>query len=400
MTRNYELLTTIFALVSMNFITPVICQSVPAIQNNQFNLHEAIAFPRKMQFLEDCYISYIDCMSQYDESSTSLDVDVTCSYNIEPGEGAYETVIYALDENGECTLQNSEIAPQFISVKDPSGNGENGEFTADVMIDRAMLAEALATDPDMESFSFCIRNDIIVKDFEGNEVKLAPHLTKVDIGVAFDGMFMETILLESTVTVDEYSVATQYSVSSYLCDVNAPHDAIDPTTEYSATGVLSICVITDEEDTVIQKIEDFTLIQYNEAGGVEHQFVHIQDGTTSGISLYDCTQLKPGSTTPASMCVIQAKLTSPFFQNPDLGLKAIGEAGLRINPEAEGRTRQLQTGGEEYIKNKKGAISVDGSVDIQIPLSRVTMDIVSSGVLIGRMRSIMIGLGVAIALSL
>jgi len=294
-------------------------------------------------------------------------------------------------------LQNSEIAPQFISVKDPSGNGENGEFTADVMIDRAMLAEALATDPDMESFSFCIRNDIIVKDFEGNEVKLAPHLTKVDIGVAFDGMFMETILLESTVTVDEYSVATQYSVSSYLCDVNAPHDAIDPTTEYSATGVLSICVITDEEDTVIQKIEDFTLIQYNEAGGVEHQFVHIQDGTTSGISLYDCTQTKPGSTIPASMCVIQVKLTKPFFQNPDLGVVAIGESDLRINPQAVGTTRRLQW--DEIIDNKKGAISVDGSVEIQIPLSRANRNIVSSGELIGLVRSTMIGLGVAIALS-
>ena len=74
------------------------------------------------------------------------------------------------------------------------------------------------------------------------------------------------ISLNSFTASDEFSVTETYTVSSYLCSEDEPHEAITGDFVYELNSKVVICVITNEGDTILQKITEFRLTQYKEDG--------------------------------------------------------------------------------------------------------------------------------------
>ena len=143
---------------------------------------------RDLQKLEECIINFIDCEvpNQFDELETE-NIDILCNYGIVPESSEYESNVFSTDENGDCVIGSYVPAASYISVSEPRGYGINGLFGVKLNVDRDLLAYEMGSNQDEYSFDFCIKSDIIVKDYNGNDVKLAPHMTKVEIELVFDG---------------------------------------------------------------------------------------------------------------------------------------------------------------------------------------------------------------------
>jgi len=196
---------------------------------------------RNLQLLEDCLITFIDCeVPNKFENLQTNSFDIVCNYEILPEDAEYTSAIYATDENGDCVLGNYENAPKYITVAEPEGQGENGEFSAKLNVDRDMLAWDIFEEGQPKQFKFelCVRVDIIGKDFQNEDVQFAPSLTKVEVELTFDGDFEVDIELNADIAVNEFNVAKKYGVSAYLCEAEPPHEQIDSSKKYGPTEIV------------------------------------------------------------------------------------------------------------------------------------------------------------------
>uniref|UniRef100_A0A7S0GC43 Uncharacterized protein n=1 Tax=Proboscia inermis TaxID=420281 RepID=A0A7S0GC43_9STRA len=326
---------------------------------------------RSLQTLGECFIEYEGCEQSLEVNEETI--EIICDYTIVPGDSQYNTIWYPVDENGECQIGVPIDPPPYVSITSDSGTGEDGEFSVNIEIDRELLAAELALDPELTyKLSFCVENNIITTDVDGIEQEIGTHLTKIDVGVELEGEFVTMISLNSFTASDEFSVTETYTVSSYLCSEDEPHEEITGDFVYELNSKVVICVITNEGDTILQKITEFRLTQYKEDGlEINHSFLHITDDPDRppALSLYDCTQVKPGSDVPGSMCVIQAKLVKNFFVEPELGLTGVGISDLRLNPDVLRRKRELQGKGTRDLEIKKPTIISDGHYNLQLSLN-------------------------------
>jgi len=353
--------------VTFSTIPKVLSDLVDAskeIFKTQLELQQSDVLSRDLQKLEECIINFIDCEvpNQFDELETE-NIDILCNYGIVPESSEYESNVFSTDENGDCVIGSYVPAASYISVSEPRGYGINGLFGVKLNVDRDLLAYEMGSNQDEYSFEFCIKSDIIVKDYNGNDVKLAPHMTKVEIELVFDGTFVENIDLEAAIAYNEFSISKKYSVEAYLCSKDPPHSPIDPATQFSPSEIMRVCVITNDDDTLLQNILYYELVQYDGLGFPVNNFIHVKNGVLSGLSAYDCTKTKPGSTLKGSLCLIESKATSMFFVNPILGLVAKGNADLRLR---EQEYRRLQYGGGDFEEQP----STDGSYELRALLSR------------------------------
>lgn len=326
-------------------------------------------FPRNLQLLEDCLITFVDCEvpNQFDNLKSNT-IDVLCNYEILPEDGKYEVAIYSTDANGDCVLGYNELAPHYISVAEPDGKGDNGEFSVKLNVNRDKIAWDMSEEgiphPTQFEFESCIRVDIIGKDSNNADVQLAPSLTKLNVDLSFDGNFDVDVQLDTNIAVNEYSVAKKYSVSAYLCEKDPPHNRIDPTTKmFGPADIIRVCVITDDDDTYLQNILEYELAQYDGVGNQKNQFTHVKDGYISDLAGYDCTKTKPGSSVPGSMCLIETKTASIFYIYPILGIVAEGTADIRL---IEHEARKLQS---DFTIFEEGIVT-DGSYATKALLSR------------------------------
>eukprot|EP00592_Proboscia_alata_P019620 CAMPEP_0194421122 /NCGR_PEP_ID=MMETSP0176-20130528/20357_1 /TAXON_ID=216777 /ORGANISM="Proboscia alata, Strain PI-D3" /LENGTH=407 /DNA_ID=CAMNT_0039229067 /DNA_START=225 /DNA_END=1448 /DNA_ORIENTATION=- len=364
-----------FAMVIFTSVSSVNANSLKApISHQSPQLNES----RDLQLLQNCFIDFLNCTTPAEEDSLPFTLDLECFFLMEPGNGVYMSVLYGPGADGACSLVDQGEIPDFITIDPDQGVAIDGEFSNPISIDRAKLAEAMGANPEAYQFSFCIENSILVKDFDGNDVMLAPHLTKVNVEVELDGKFElpANIILTTEVPVAEYAVTEVYTVSSYLCEEDPPHNPLPENTEFIPSDILRVCVITDQGDTIIQKLEDYKLVQYNEDGTINESFHYVKPDGVSGIAMYDCTKEKPDSDISGSMCLVEAKITKQFFYQPELGIKIEGDTDLRINPEvvqdqSRGRDLQWKDHGlqRKAILNNQETISVDGRTDLRISLS-------------------------------
>lgn len=321
---------------------------------------------RNLQLLEDCLITFVDCElpNHFDNLQTNS-FDIACNYEILPEDAEYTSAIYGTDENGDCVLGNYEMAPKYVTVAETEGQGENGEFSVNLNVDRDMLAWDMAEENNPRQFSFevCVRNDIIGKNYQNEDVQLAPSLTKVDVSLTFDGDFEVDIELNADITVNEFSVAKTYGVSAYLCEEGPLYEQVDSSKKYGSREIIRVCVITDDDDTYLQNILEYELVQYDGVGNTLNIFTHVKDGYISDLAGYDCTKIKPGSTVPGSMCVIETKTASIFYLNPILGIIAEGIADIRL---IENESRKLQSS----FNRADETTFTDGSYTIGVLLSR------------------------------
>lgn len=317
-----------------------------------------------MQALEECIINFVDCeVPNQFENVQDKTIDILCNYGIVPETSQYESDVYSTDGNGDCLIGFYTPPPDYISISDPRGNGVNGKFGVKVNVDRDLLALDMGSNREEYSFEFCIRSDIVVKDDNGNDVKLAPHMTKVEVELVFDGSIVENIDLDAAIGYNEFSVSKMYSVDAYLCSVDPPHNPINPGTQFNSNEIMRVCVITNDDDTLIQSILHYELVQYDGLGNEVNKFIHIYDGILSGLSAYDCTKTKPGSTLKGSLCLIETKATSIFFVNPILGVVARGNADLRLR---EREYRRMQYKFDEVERQS----NTDGSYELRALLFR------------------------------
>jgi len=331
---------------------------------------------------EGCQILFVDCELPQDfERLQTTTIDILCNYVIAPDNGDYISIMYGLEDDGTCQYFNpSNPRPEFLRIVEGTsrGIGKKGYFGVQMNVDRELLSREISFDPINPTFEFCycLLSEGVVYDLVGTEMRMSPHLTKVCMTLLFNGNFQLDNILLRTGEIDRSEVELQksYDVRAYVCSTSEPHEEITSPEVYSRMNkVLGVCVVSNSDDTFMERIVDYELFQYtdNDLNREEHMYTYISGGNAEQyVSFYSCENYKPGSDILGSMCYIQVFIAEEFFNKADFDIKAVGIADLRL----------INNVVTERVGNRDlGGVVTQGSYEVDISLRRENFILENSG---------------------
>mmetsp|Transcript_18420 Transcript_18420/g.21196 ORF Transcript_18420/g.21196 Transcript_18420/m.21196 type:complete len:373 (+) Transcript_18420:108-1226(+) len=266
-------------------------------------------------------IEWIECVAPNNFADLDKLKDIVCSFETQPSNSGYESVL----TGPSCRLDDSDI-PSAISLAGETKGIANPDFDVSVGIDRDELSSEGKDELNVE---FCIRTDLIeYSELLKTESSITYHYLHVSVLFSFDGNFLVGVMLQIDPFYAQASLSKTYDVSAYQCELAFPHAPTGAMIRQNKN--LGVCVVVNSDDSFLESIQDFDVYQRDGANILAKETYVIGKSPVAGLAIYNCYMQKPGSNLPNSMCFIETRMTSAFFENTIYPITAEGLAILTL----------------------------------------------------------------------